>query len=1003
MAQMGVVGVAVRRVGLVIIAMVGAVLAMVANAPASVASHTVPVTVSIVSVDGIGGDLDGIGRADGDFYAGASFADGPRLAGDSFSTHVDDDNQITPFWTITSNVTVADDSLPATSVELSIWDHDDCTSAFCTDTGITESDDDQLDIKSGDGETVTLTVNLNNGRWTGPVNWPTNCVTGDGGEAVKVCFEISTASGTGDADGDFLLDGWERNGYNADGDGTIDVNLPAMGASPSRKDLFIELDCLADAVHTHCPLPAVPGSPGVPGTPSVLQIVVQSFANAPVSNVDGTTGIQLHVDIGSFYGQAAGVATNVPTTGVVPSAGVVGTFGNYGGGGEQIPEAGNLVVDWDGATGRAGTNFFTLKSFNSARDYIFRYGMFVHQTNNRQATNDCTSGWAKGIPGVNFLVSLGGTNAAGNPCWGTDALGNSVGTQNQQAGTLMHELGHPLGLQHGGADSVNNKPNYLSVMNYAISTGPAAIQGQTQFCRVPVVGGLPGGCDYSRIDLADLNEVNPPGLDECAGIGLGLGGVNWNGAGGLTGATCAPPTTNVQANINGDFNDANNNGNQDPGEGPTFSTLASFDDWNNLFYGFRTIPNFQSAGVPVADEPDPESIAASRALLANLVQPTLSVDKTGPGDATPGDELTYAIKVANTGNGPALATATTDTKPDATQTSFDLGTLAVGSEATRNVSFTVPCSTADGTVLTNSAVATGTDLIGNPVSGSDSVQTTIHTPVITLSKTATASVNAGEAITYRVIYENLGSGGAANLVVTDTVPADVYYSKALDLGAGPRPDTVTLNGDGTRTLVWNVGTLAGTSGQKTIEFTARPTLLAASGTSFTNNATGSFTNANGCVFSDLKASASTTVTEVPPTRDPHSLGYWRNAPEQWTPEIRARIQATDQRYDGVDGSIPDGALSPAEVATMYLPGGNENKVLRMQLLSVYFNLATRRINAGTGISSKTAATLGLTTVRGAAIYAGSTLALPVNSSTRERYSNINRVLDDVNNNRILVY
>jgi hypothetical protein len=30
----------------------------------------------------------------------------------------------------------------------------------------------------------------------------------------------------------------------------------------------------------------------------------------------------------------------------------------------------------------------------------------------------------------------------------------------------MHELGHDLGLQHGGANSDNCKPNYMSVMNY---------------------------------------------------------------------------------------------------------------------------------------------------------------------------------------------------------------------------------------------------------------------------------------------------------------------------------------------------------------------------------------------------------------------------------------------------------------------------------------------------------------------------------------------------------
>ena len=31
----------------------------------------------------------------------------------------------------------------------------------------------------------------------------------------------------------------------------------------------------------------------------------------------------------------------------------------------------------------------------------------------------------------------------------------------------MHELGHNLGLHHGGDDGVNFKPNYLSIMNYS--------------------------------------------------------------------------------------------------------------------------------------------------------------------------------------------------------------------------------------------------------------------------------------------------------------------------------------------------------------------------------------------------------------------------------------------------------------------------------------------------------------------------------------------------------
>jgi uncharacterized repeat protein (TIGR01451 family) len=985
----------VATVPLVIMALV-AWLAVAAGERAT-AAHSVPVTVTITSVDGVGDDLDGIGRSDGDFYAGVEFAGGAMQPGPSFATHVDDDPNITPYWPISSTVQVVDDSSPAASVTISIWDHDDCSTAFCDDTGVFESNDDQLDIRPGAGETVTLTVNLATGRWTGPVNWPTNCVTGDGGEAVKVCFDISIDSASGDADGDFLLDGWERNGFNPNGDSTVDVNLPAMGAGPQRKDLFVEIDCLVDTAaataHTHCPVQGA------------VQTVVQSFADAPVNNVDGSTGIQLHVDIGNLYGQGAGVATSVPRAGA-PAGGVAGTFGNYGGGGSQIAEAGNLVIDWDGATGRAGTNFFTLKTanFDSQRDLIFRYGIFGHQTNNRSAANDCTSGWAKGIPSVNFFVTLGGTRANGNPCWGTDAAGFSVGSQNQQAGTLMHEFGHTLGLGHGGVDGFNNKPNYLSVMNYGISTGPATTPNNVQMCGVPAVGGLPGGCDFSRNALPALNEVNPPGLDECAGIGLGLGGFDWSGAGGLTGTSCAAPNTaNVQANINGDFNDADNDGTQDPGEAPTFSNLPGFEDWNSIFYGFRTIANFQTAGTPVDDEPDPDAIIAARASTAELVRPVLSVDKTGPSDASPGDTLDYTIKTGNTGRGPALVTKLTDTLPDATQTSFDLGTLRVGAEDTRATSFLVPCTTTDGTVLTNSAKATGTDLIGNPVSGTDSVTTTVHAPVLTLSKSASSSSNAGEAITYRITYDNTGSGAAANVTITDKVPTDVYYSKALDQGAGPRPDTVTPNADGTTTLTWNVGTLGGNSGPKIIEYTARPSLLLPGGSRVENGATITFTNTNGCAYTPVTAARTTTITEVMPSRDPLSQGFWKTHPEFWTAELLARIQATDQRFDGADGSTPDGRLSIAEATATFNASGTQARSLRSQLLATYLNLASRRTNASTNIVSRTATENGVNTVREAGLFSIATLALPLNSTTAGRYSDAIRILDEINTNKSEVY
>src|SRR6266508_1092787 len=45
-----------------------------------------------------------------------------------------------------------------------------------------------------------------------------------------------------DADGDGLWDDWEQSGVDTNGDGSADLNLPALGANPNRKDIFLEID-----------------------------------------------------------------------------------------------------------------------------------------------------------------------------------------------------------------------------------------------------------------------------------------------------------------------------------------------------------------------------------------------------------------------------------------------------------------------------------------------------------------------------------------------------------------------------------------------------------------------------------------------------------------------------------------------------------------------------------------------------------------------------------------
>lgn len=100
---------------------------------------------------------------------------------------------------------------------------------------------------------------------------------------------------------------------------------------------------------------------------------------------------------------------------------------------------------------------------------------------------------------------------------------NQMGTVQQQAGTLMHELGHTLTLTHGGmyfsttnfpfvpSFAPNCKPNMLSIMSYLFQA-----RGFPDFAQD---GSHP--IDYSGQLFADLGETT---LNESTGIGAdGLG------------------------------------------------------------------------------------------------------------------------------------------------------------------------------------------------------------------------------------------------------------------------------------------------------------------------------------------------------------------------------------------------------------------------------------------------------------------------------------------------
>ena len=102
--------------------------------------------------------------------------------------------------------------------------------------------------------------------------------------------------------------------------------------------------------------------------------------------------------------------------------------------------------------------------------------------------------------------------------WGSQNFGtaskpifHNVGSLDQQQGTFLHELGHTLGLRHGGGDNINCKPNYPSVMSYTSQfstpispTGVRPLDFSRGQFGVPVI--LPDGTGMIGLDKAALDE-----------------------------------------------------------------------------------------------------------------------------------------------------------------------------------------------------------------------------------------------------------------------------------------------------------------------------------------------------------------------------------------------------------------------------------------------------------------------------------------------------------------
>jgi hypothetical protein len=364
----------------------------------------------------------------------------------------------------------------------------------------------------------------------GQGNVAKSCYLDSDGDGLANCVEDDTgvfrsASRTGtdpyviDTDDDGISDGDEVNGT-AGG-----LDLPAMGVSPLHKDILLEYDWFNDAecgiAHSHRP------------TVEMLALVRDVFANAPIGNPDGKTGIRVYQD-GSEGELGLDSGSNL-----IAGAAAVGN--GYLEGGIDGDEYLSIEAD----------------NFRINRRGYFHYVVFAH-------------GYT-GAPGSSGQASIGGHRML-------VTLGCGYSYSHFVANTIVHELGHNLGLLHGGDENCNRKPNYNSVMNYRFQF-PGVVD-----CSLHPFG----RADYSygtRVTLIENALIESVGVCQASTTRNGPA-IDWN-------VNHVIDTAPVSHDVN--FYPAS--------ECPGMTELHDFDDWGHVQLAGLRIPN-SMASEPCTPAPD---------------------------------------------------------------------------------------------------------------------------------------------------------------------------------------------------------------------------------------------------------------------------------------------------------------------------------------------------------------------------------------------------------------
>ncbi len=380
--------------------------------------------------------------------------------------------------------------------------------------------------------TATITDGAGNVAEVGPKPIPVRDADTDGdGLPNNLELLIGTSPTTPDSDGDGLSDGWEVVGVDRDGNGEAELDLAALGADPTVRDIFIEVDW------------AVTDDGSYEPAFGALQLVRHQFA---------AHGINIHYDLQQEGGPFAPERF------------------------DHGHQAHRHLMDME------------------------RAGIFMHVLSGQLGGPAAAGGWLTylSVPPVD------------------EQIDGRVGAQ------LLQELGHHLGLGHGGGGAAagdsggqviygeDYKPNYLSVMNSAYAWG-VFVDTVDGLVRVPTLSDIsigeldeksldePTGMDFSLKAFGDSLRVGPThALEEDVITGLQIrhtcpGQVRWRFVPGAIDWNCngGSQDSGVEVDLNGG------------GENSGISTLESRTDWDNLWTQGPPCPHYGLALEHAEDTP----------------------------------------------------------------------------------------------------------------------------------------------------------------------------------------------------------------------------------------------------------------------------------------------------------------------------------------------------------------------------------------------------------------